>query len=124
MADDASLTRAVDIAWSVHRATHSGVDDADRRRCLLQLDQFCLHHLCHLELAPKELTSSTMRTGRYIDRHQLADQPSRPRSSSLVSPYGVDIAGTYPPLKGAASSDSSAPWAIAIAVLKRRVVVT
>ena len=36
MADDASLTRAVDIAWSVHRATHSGVDDADRRRCLLE----------------------------------------------------------------------------------------
>ena len=36
MADDASLTKAVDIAWSVHRATHSGVDDADRRRCLLE----------------------------------------------------------------------------------------
>jgi hypothetical protein len=36
MADDASLTKAVDIAWSVHRATHSGVDDSDRRRSLLE----------------------------------------------------------------------------------------
>ena len=37
MADDASsLTTAVDTAWSVHRATHSKVDDADGRRCLLE----------------------------------------------------------------------------------------
>jgi hypothetical protein len=36
MTDDASLMAAVDTAWSVHRATHTGVDDADRRRCLLE----------------------------------------------------------------------------------------
>ena len=36
MADDGSLTTAVDNAWSVYRATHSGVDDADGRRCLLE----------------------------------------------------------------------------------------
>jgi hypothetical protein len=36
MADDPSLTRAVDTAWSIYRATHSGVDAADGRRCLLE----------------------------------------------------------------------------------------
>jgi hypothetical protein len=36
MADDSSLTRAVDTAWSIYRATHSGVDAADGRRCLLE----------------------------------------------------------------------------------------
>ena len=29
MAGDASLTKAVDTAWAVYRATRSGVDDAD-----------------------------------------------------------------------------------------------
>ena len=41
MADEAQLATAIDAAWSVYRATHSGVDDADGRRCLLerQLDR-------------------------------------------------------------------------------------
>jgi hypothetical protein len=36
MTDDSSLSRAVDTAWSVYRATHSGVDAADGRRYLLK----------------------------------------------------------------------------------------
>ena len=36
MAGDASLTKAVDTAWAVYRATRSGVDEADGTRCLLE----------------------------------------------------------------------------------------
>ncbi|MEK9284723.1 MULTISPECIES: hypothetical protein [unclassified Bradyrhizobium] len=36
MADEVSLKKAVDTAWSVYRATHDGVDAADSRRCLLE----------------------------------------------------------------------------------------
>jgi hypothetical protein len=36
MTNDSSLSRAVDTAWSVYRATRSGVDAADGRRCLLE----------------------------------------------------------------------------------------
>jgi hypothetical protein len=40
MVGKALVRTAVDTAWSVYRATHSGFDDADGRRCLLQ------RHLC------------------------------------------------------------------------------
>jgi hypothetical protein len=36
MVDENSLRTAVDTAWYVFRATHEGVDAADRRRCLLE----------------------------------------------------------------------------------------
>lgn len=36
MADRLSLSTAVDTAWSVYRATHSGIHDRDARRCLLE----------------------------------------------------------------------------------------
>jgi len=36
MVDDESLQSAVNTAWFVFRATHDGVDAADRRRCLLE----------------------------------------------------------------------------------------
>lgn len=36
MADEVSVKKAVDTAWSVYRATHDGVDVADNRRCLLK----------------------------------------------------------------------------------------
>lgn len=36
MADRAVVRTAVDTAWSVYRATHSGVEDVDGRRCLLE----------------------------------------------------------------------------------------
>jgi len=40
MVGKALARTAVDTAWSVYRATHSGIDDADGRRCLLE------RHLC------------------------------------------------------------------------------
>ena len=36
MIDEAALRRAIDMAWSVHLATHRDVDVADGRRCLLE----------------------------------------------------------------------------------------
>ena len=36
MTDGSSLTRAVDTAWSVYRATRPEVDTTDGRRCLLE----------------------------------------------------------------------------------------
>jgi hypothetical protein len=36
MADDFPVRQAVDIAWAVFLATHSDVDAADERRCLLE----------------------------------------------------------------------------------------
>jgi len=36
MAEAYTLRTAVDTAWSVFRATHSGVDASDTRRCLLE----------------------------------------------------------------------------------------
>ena len=36
MAGDSSLIMAVDTAWSIYRATHTEVDAADGRRCLLE----------------------------------------------------------------------------------------
>ena len=36
MPDKLSLRAAVNTAWSVYRATHPGIDNADRRRCLLE----------------------------------------------------------------------------------------
>ena len=36
MADTVTLQKAVDTAWYIFRATHSGIDDADSRRCLLE----------------------------------------------------------------------------------------
>ena len=35
MGDEVLLRQAVDVAWSVYLATHTDVDAADRRRCLL-----------------------------------------------------------------------------------------
>ncbi|MCP1830309.1 MULTISPECIES: hypothetical protein [Bradyrhizobium] len=36
MANAITLRTAIDIAWSVFCATHSGIDTSDRRRCLLE----------------------------------------------------------------------------------------
>ena len=36
MVDEAPLRKAIDAAWSVYLATHSDVDAADGRRCLLE----------------------------------------------------------------------------------------
>jgi hypothetical protein len=36
MVDEVPVRKAVDTAWSVYLATHSGVDAADSRRCLLE----------------------------------------------------------------------------------------
>jgi hypothetical protein len=36
MVDTVALRTAVDTAWSIHCATHDGVDVADSRRCLLE----------------------------------------------------------------------------------------
>ena len=36
MNDNDLLRMAVETAWSVFRATHEGVDEADSRRCLLE----------------------------------------------------------------------------------------
>jgi hypothetical protein len=36
MTDEASLRKAVDMAWTVYLATHREVDAADGRRCLLE----------------------------------------------------------------------------------------
>jgi len=36
MVDTVVLLTAVETAWSIFRATHGGVDDADSRRCLLK----------------------------------------------------------------------------------------
>jgi len=36
MVDEAPLRKAVDTAWSIYLATHSDVDAADGRRCLLE----------------------------------------------------------------------------------------
>ena len=36
MVDKSPIRKAVDTAWSIYLATHTGVDSADDRRCLLE----------------------------------------------------------------------------------------
>ena len=36
MVDDIPLRKAVDTVWSLYRASHRDIDEADSRRCLLE----------------------------------------------------------------------------------------
>jgi hypothetical protein len=94
MASEVPLRNAIETAWTVYLATHSDVDAADDRRCLLER-----HMQGRLESNQSEAEELTCSALAYLDRipktNGEADRVPDRTSNNEKRAAGLDVAGPF-----------------------------